>query len=89
MMKLLLVGLGLIGVGLGLVVFTHHNPALLFTLGVICALVAVLHLRHLFVLLYPQFSQRVPLNFERGVAANLCPVFEPDNRKADNDDQQH
>jgi hypothetical protein len=43
MMKLLLVGLGIIGVGLGLVVFTHHNPALLFILGVVCAFVAVLH----------------------------------------------
>ena len=43
MMKLLLVGLGLIGVGLGLVVFTHHNPALLFIAGIICAFIAVLH----------------------------------------------
>jgi hypothetical protein len=43
MMKLLIAGLALIGLGLGLVVFTHHNPALLFILGVVCAFVAVLH----------------------------------------------
>jgi hypothetical protein len=43
MMKLLLLGLGMIGLGLGLVVFTHHNPVLLFVFGVICAFIAVLH----------------------------------------------
>jgi hypothetical protein len=43
MMKLLIAGLALIGLGLGLVVFTHHNPALLFIIGVACAFIAVLH----------------------------------------------
>ena len=43
MMKLLIAGLAMIGLGLGLVVFTHHNPALLFIIGVVCAFIAVLH----------------------------------------------
>jgi 1,4-dihydroxy-2-naphthoate octaprenyltransferase len=43
MMKLLIAGLSLIGLGLGLVVFTQHNPALLFIIGVVCAFIAVLH----------------------------------------------
>jgi hypothetical protein len=43
MMKLLLVGLGMIGLGLGLVVFTYYDPTFLFILGVLCAFIAVLH----------------------------------------------
>jgi hypothetical protein len=43
MMKLLLLGLGMIALGLGLVVFTHYNPVLLFIAGVTCAFIAVLH----------------------------------------------
>jgi hypothetical protein len=43
MMKLLIAGLALIGLGLGLVLFTNLNPALLFILGVGCSFIAVLH----------------------------------------------
>jgi len=43
MMKLLLAGLALIALGLGLVVFTDLNPAMLFIGGVLCAFIAVLH----------------------------------------------
>jgi 1,4-dihydroxy-2-naphthoate octaprenyltransferase len=43
MMKLLIAGLALIGLGLGLVLFTTRNPALLFIIGVICSFMAVLH----------------------------------------------
>jgi hypothetical protein len=43
MMKLLIAGLGLIGLGLGLVLFTTLNPALPLIIGVICSFIAVLH----------------------------------------------
>ena len=42
MMKLLIAGLGLIALGLGLVVFTDRNPAILFVAGVMTAFVAVI-----------------------------------------------
>jgi hypothetical protein len=43
MMKLLIAGLALIAAGLGLVVFTDHNPATLFIGGVVCSFIAVVH----------------------------------------------
>jgi hypothetical protein len=43
MMKLLIAGLAMIGLGLGLVVFTYYDPTLLFIFGVICSFIAVLH----------------------------------------------
>ena len=43
MMKLLIAGLTLIGLGLALVVFTDLNPAMLFIGGVVCTFIAVIH----------------------------------------------
>jgi hypothetical protein len=41
MMKLLIVGLALIGAGLALILFTDFNPGPLFIIGVVCTLAAV------------------------------------------------
>jgi hypothetical protein len=43
MSKLLIAGLALIGLGLGLAVFTDANPAMLFIGGVACAGIALIH----------------------------------------------
>ena len=43
MMKLLIAGLAMIATGLGLVVFTDRDPAVLFIGGVICSFIAVIH----------------------------------------------
>ena len=43
MMKLLIAGLTLIGLGLALVIFTDLNPAMLFVGGVVCTFIAIVH----------------------------------------------
>ena len=42
-MKLLITGLGLIGVGLALILFTDLNPAMLFIGGVVCTFLGIIN----------------------------------------------